>query len=263
MLLALDIGNSSISFGVFSIQDGKLNNTFKLTTDKNRSTDEYVVQICAMLKFYDISTENLSSAIISSVVPSITHTVAEAIKKITSSDVKIVRPGQKTGFSIRIDNPSELGSDLVANTAAVLNLTKGKKVNILIIDMGTATTISAITQNHEYVGNSIMPGIKLSLSSLHSQAELIPIITPLSTKKIIGKNSTDSVRSGIIIGNSLMIDAFIDEYEKELCTDDSKTLIYITGGFAEMILPLLRHRVIYEPYLTLKGLFVLYQSNSK
>ena len=259
MLLALDVGNSSISMGIFSVDKSDLLYTFELATEKNRSADEYMVQICAMLHFYNINEKEIKSAIVSSVVPNLTDTIRKAVEKIVNTEAKLVGPGLKTGFSIKIDNPSELGSDLVANTAAALHLTKGGKRPIIVIDMGTATTISAVTANGEYIGNSIIPGIKLSLESLQEQTELIPTITPLSPRNVIGKNSTDSVRSGMIFGNAFMIDAFVDEYIKEMKVNPTQCIVYMTGGFSGMVMPYLTHKVVHEPHLTLKGLYYIYK----
>ncbi len=263
MLLALDIGNSSISMGVFSLQNGELLHTFKLTADTFKSADEYLVQICSMLYFNNIDKSNIASAIISSVVPTLTHSVTEAVKQIVSNEIKLVGPGLKTGFPIRIDNPSELGSDFVANTVAALELSKQNKNAVFIVDLGTATTISAINSNGEYVGNSILPGIKLSLDAIYNQTALIPVITPSIPKSAIGKNSTASVRSGVVLGNIFMIDAFIEEFRKELYINKDAYSVYITGGFAELLIPHLKHSVIYEPHLTLKGLYYLYKANAK
>ncbi len=263
MLLALDIGNSSISMGVFSQQTGELLRTFKLSADSSKSADEYLVQICSMLHFNNIEKSNIASAIISSVVPTLTHAVTEAVKQIVGTEIKLVGPGLKTGFSIRIDNPSELGADFVANTVAALELSKPKKNAVFIVDLGTATTISAINSNGEYVGNSILPGIKLSLDAIHSQTALIPVITPLVPKSAIGKNSASSVRSGVVLGNIFMIDAFIDKFKDELNISENAYSVYITGGFAELLIPHLKHKVIHEPHLTLKGLYHIYKANAK
>ncbi len=261
MLLALDIGNSSISTGVFSQKDGTLCHTFDLTAEKNRSADEYLAQLCTILALRGIDKEDLHAAILSSVVPQLTYTLKQAVSNLVGDSILVVGAGIKTGFPLKIDNPSELGSDLVANTAAVLALAREKKHAAIVIDMGTAITISAINEAHEYVGNCITSGIKLSLDTLHEQTALLPTVPLSAPKHIIGKNSLDSIRSGILLGNAFMIDAFIDKFAQEMKLGAKPYDVYITGGFAPMILPALTHHVIYEPHLTLIGLYQLYLNN--
>lgn len=259
MLLAVDIGNSSISTGLFDIESGELMYTFKLSADKEKTADEYFAQFGSMLYMSDINKKEIKGAIISSVVPMLTHTLEECARRLSDSKPKIVGPGLKTGFPIKIDNPSELGSDLVANTAAVLGTT-GKGRACIIVDMGTATTISAINPMGEYIGNCIMPGVRVCLDSLHDETAQLPFVTPSTPKRAIGKNSGDSVRSGVILGNAMMIDGFIDEFEKEMKLKENAT-VYITGGLAEGVMHACRHEMIYEPHLTLKGLYFIYKNN--
>lgn len=260
MLLALDIGNSSISVGIFLLDSGTLCHAFKLTTEKNRSADEYLAQICTILTLRGIDPRELHAAILSSVVPQLTHTLRQAAESLVGHAPLIVGAGIKTGFPIKIDNPSELGSDLVANTAGILALMGQKKTAAIVIDVGTATTVSAISEAHEYVGNCIASGIGLSLDTLHSETALLPNVTLLAPKHVIGKNSLDSMRSGILLGNALMIDAFIDKFIGEM-KPKADPCIYITGGFAELLWPSLTHTVIHEPHLTLLGLYHLYIGN--
>lgn len=262
LLLALDIGNSRISVGVFSLEDNALCHAFHLAADKAKSADEYSAQICSILALRGIQKDRLRAAILSSVVPSLTHTLKKVAKLLTGNEPLIVGAGIKTGFPIRIDTPSELGSDLVANTAGVLADMGNKRIAAIVVDVGTATTISAINASHEYVGNCIASGIGLSLETLHSQTALLPSVTLSAPKCIIGKNSFDSMRSGILLGNALMIDAFIDKFAGEMRLGEGLYDVYITGGFAELLLPSLTHRVIYEPHLTLIGLYHLYQNNT-
>lgn len=259
MLLAIDIGNSSISTGLFDMDSGELKHAFKLSADKERTADEYFAQLGSMFYMSDINKNEIKGAIISSVVPKLTHTLEECASRFCRTKPKIVGPGLKTGFAIKIDNPSELGSDLVANAAAVLGA-MGKGRAYIIVDMGTATTISAINPAGEYIGNSIMPGIRVCLDSLHYETAQLPFVTLSTPKHAIGKNSGDSVRSGVILGNAMMIDGLIDEFEKEMKLKEN-AVVYITGGLAKGVIPACRHKMIYEPHLTLCGLYCIYKNN--
>lgn len=260
MLLAIDIGNSSISTGLFCIDSGELKYTFKLSSDKERTADEYLAQMGSMFYMSDIDKSKIKGAIISSVVPTLTHALEDCAQRLCNQKPKVVGPGLKTGFAIKIDNPSELGADLVANTAAVLGVAEKGKACI-IVDMGTATTISAISAGGEYLGNCIMPGVRVALDSLHAETAQLPEVTLATPKKAIGKNSSDSIRSGVIFGNAIMIDGLIDEFEKEMRLRENAD-VYATGGLAEGVLPACRHKMLYDPHLTLKGLYFIYKNNS-
>ena len=260
MLLAIDIGNSSISTGLFCLESGELKYTFKLSSDRERTADEYFAQFGSMLYMSDINKNDIKGAVISSVVPTLTHKLEDCAHRLCGQKPKTVGPGLKTGFAIKIDNPSELGSDLVANTAGVLGL-GGKGRAYIIVDMGTATTISAVSESGEYLGNCIMPGVRVSLDSLHTETAQLPEVTLSTPKRAIGKNSGDSVRSGVVFGNSIMIDGLIDEFEKEMKLKGGAA-VYATGGLCEGVIPACRHEMVYQPHLTLYGLYFIYKNNA-
>lgn len=263
MLFAVDIGNTSISCGVFCIESGELLCKFKLASDISRTSDEYVAVISSMLAMKGIEHDRFRGGIICSVVPMLTHTVAECVQMITKSRPKIIGQGLKSGFSIRIDNPSELGADLVANTAAVLDIMKDDVQNAVIIDMGTATTISALTDKKEYIGNCILPGVKVELDSLHMETAQLPSVAVLEIKKAIGKNSSDSVRSGIILGNAIAISGLIDRFEKEMKIKAGSARIFATGGLSSVVLPHIDRHIYYDDSLTLRGSYVIYKNNER
>lgn len=259
MLLAMDIGNSSISTGLFGMEGGELNYTFKLSSDKNRTVDEYICQINSMLYFSGIDKSLIKGAIISSVVPELTHAMSLCAERTVGKKPKIVGPGLKTGFPIKVDNPSELGADLVSNTAAALEIV-GRGQACIVVDMGTATTLSAINGRGEYIGNCILPGVKLCFDALHKETAQLPFVTLAKPKSAIGKNSGESIRSGVILGNAMMIDGFIDEFEKEMKLEGGAVLL-ATGGLAKYVLPACRHDISYDQHLTLKGLYFIYKNN--
>lgn len=262
MLLAIDIGNTSISCGVFS-QGGELLHTFNLSSDINRTSDEYMSVLHSMFVTYSINKNDFSGAIISSVVPMLTHKMCKCAERITSKAPKIVGPGLKSGVSIKIDNPSELGADMVANAAAVIALMEGDIRDAVIVDMGTATTVSALTCKKEYLGNCILPGVKISLESLHGETAQIPSVAPAQISRAIGKNSNESVRSGVILGNAIMIDGFIDKFENEMKIEKGGARIFVTGGLAPVIFSHIKRDYEYHESLTLFGLYCIYKNNVK
>lgn len=262
MLFAIDVGNTSISCGVFS-SAGELLHSFKLSSDMNRTSDEYISLIHSMFWANGLKKEDFSGAIICSVVPMLTHKMCECAKNVTGKKPKVVGPGLKSGFSIKIDNPAELGADMVANTAAVISLMGENIHNAIIIDMGTATTLSALTAEKEYIGSCILPGINVSLDSLHIQTAQIPSVAPAKINKAIGKNSSDSVRAGVILGNAIMIDGFIDKFEKEMKIEAGSAEIFVTGGLAPVVFSHIEKKFEYFENLTLLGLYFIYKNNTK
>lgn len=263
MLLAIDIGNTSISCGIFDIDNGSLLHNFKLSSDKERTADEYMSFFGSMLYLYGIEKDRFSGAIISSVVPMLTHKLCDCAERIINKKPRVVGPGLKSGFSIKIDNPSELGADLVANASAAISLMGEKMNNAIVIDMGTATTISAITKNKEYLGNCILPGIKVALDSLYTGTAQLPSVAPISPRGVIGKNSNESVRAGVILGNAIMIDGFIDKFEKEMKIERGSAKIFVTGGLAPVVFSHIEREFEYIESLTLYGLYFIYKNNLK
>ena len=263
MLLAIDIGNSSISIGLFELNDGALLHTFKLSSNESRTPDEYLSLLGGMIVMSGIEKEKISKAIIASVVPNLTHTIYSVAQRLVGKDVFTVGPGLKTGFPIKIDNPSELGADLVANAAAVIDDVRKNKRAAIVVDMGTATTISAISSSGEYIGNAIMPGVRVAIDSLRLQTALLPLVTLDKTSRVIGKNSQDSVRSGVLRGHALLIDEFINEFEKEMKINEGSAMLYATGGLGESVISACHHEMQYDEQLTLKGLYCIYKNNLK
>ena len=263
MLLAIDIDNAQISFGLFeSIDDEAVSKSFKIATLKNKTSDEYAITLDAMFNYYGIDRADISGVVMCSVVPTLTETIKDAVARIADGgEILTVGRGIKTGFPIKIDNPTELGTDLVANAAAVMNLKKSNKTSAIIVDMGTVTTVFAINASGEYIGGSILPGIGISFDVLHGKAAQLPVVTPAAPAHAIGKNSGDSVRSGVIFGNAMMIDGFIDRFADEMRV--SKADVFITGEYAEQVIPYCKHEMRHINDLTLLGLTCIYRNNLK
>lgn len=264
MILAIDVDNARINIGIF--ENEIVATRFSVATDTKKTSDEYAVTFDGILDYYRVEKKRIEGVIMCSVVPQITDIIAEAIKKlICNIDVIIVGNGTKTGFPIKIDNPTEMGTDLVANAAAVLEITAKEGKNgspCIIIDMGTATTIFALNCRHEYIGGCILPGIGMSFDVLHGKTALIPNVSPVTPVRAIGRNSQESVRSGVILGNALMIDGFIKKFSDEIkCNDNTET--FITGEYAHCVISSCKQNMRYIPELTLNGLYRIYKNNIK
>lgn len=260
MLIAVNVGNSRISVGLFAKETGDLLFQCKLATDENKTSDEYLCLIRMMIRDANFSAASIQSAILASVVPQLTETVREVLLRLTGTAPLSVGPGIKTGFSIKIDSPSELGGDMVANTAAALQTIGSAKVPIVIADLGTVTTISAINGNREYVGCCIVPGVGISFDSLHGKTAQLPNVMRSEPGKTIGKNSQDAVRSGVVYGHAMMLDGFVRRFAKEMKCVPEEVVTVMTGEYAGTVVHVCRHSFVWDENLTLKGLYVLYRN---
>ena len=255
MILAVDIGNSNIVLG--GIQEGRIAFEARLRTDPTKTSDEYCIDIKMLLDVYGFKRGDVEGAIISSVVPQVLNSIKTAIKKLTGKTALVVGPGLKTGLNIRVENPSQTGADLVVGSVAAL---RAHKPPLIVIDMGTATTISVLDETGAMIGGCICPGVKISLDALTDRTALLPGLQLDQPRKAIGRNTIDCMRSGIMLGNACMLDGMIRRMEEEL---GQKTTVVITGGIAKFIAPLCKTEMIYDKDLLLKGLAFLYRENVK
>ncbi len=254
MVFAIDIGNTNIVIGCF--QDDKILFVERLSTNQTVTSLEYAVTFKSVLEIYGLRPDSIEGSIISSVVPSITNLVKRAIETITHKKCMIVGPGIKTGLKISIDNPAQLGSDMVIGAIAALDQYHGP---IALIDMGTATTVSVINKNNEFIGGMIMPGVAISMNALTEKTAQLPKIAFDLPKKNIGSNTIDCMKSGMIYGFAGSIDGLLDKIEEEL---ESPVTAIATGGLAETIIPNCRHKdIIIDNTLLLKGMRTIYLKN--
>ena len=202
-----------------------------------------------------MSTADIEGAIISSVVPPLNATLISAVEKICGKTPMLVGSGMKTGINIIMDNPKSVGADRIVNAVAAV---QEHKPPLIIIDMGTATTLCAIDQNGAYVGGAILPGLRVSLDALSAKTAQLPAISLDIPHHVIGKNTIDSMRSGIMYGNAAMLDGLIDRMSEEL---GGKPTVLATGGLSQFVAPLCRHKIICDDTLLLKGLLILYEKN--
>ena len=253
MILAIDMGNSNIVIG--AIDNKKTYFVERVTTSHGKTDLEYAINIKNILEIHSIPFSEIEGAIVSSVVPPLNSTITSAIKKIFGFKPMLVGSGMKTGLNIIMDNPKTVGSDMIVDAVAAI---KDYPCPIIIIDMGTATTMSVVDPSGNYIGGVILPGLKVSLDSLSGKTAQLPYISLDTPGKVIGKNTIDCMRSGIMYGNAAMIDGIIDRMEEELSMPAS---VVATGGLARFITPLCRHHISYEDDLLLKGLLILYNKN--
>ena len=253
MILAIDIGNTNITLGGY--QSGELQFVSRLATDSNIPADQYAVQIKGIVELYDKSKEDIEDAIICSVVPTVGNAVFRAIKKLTGNVPLMLGPGIKTGLNIKIDNPAQLGADLAAGAVGALGV---YPLPCVVIDMGTATTISVLDKDGALVGGAIAAGIRSTLDALSSKTAQLPDIHPEAPASVIGKNTIDSMKSGLIIGAAAMLDGMIDRIEDEI---GSVASVVATGGLAETVVVNCRREITLNENLLLDGLYKIYQKN--
>lgn len=256
MLLAADIGNTSIKFGIFDGSADALLLRFSLSATSARTADEYLLAIKSFLR--DAGISNMpDTSVVASVVPHLTTPVADAMMAISGRKPFIIGAGTRTGFPIKIDVHSQLGADIAANAAAAFKLCTPP---FAVIDMGTATTITCVDRTGALVGTVIAPGALVSLRALLSGAALLTDVPLTAPDRIIGKNTYDSIRSGAYLGSVYMIDGFIRNIRENLCRGDEKLSLIGTGGLSD-ILTHCKNKLQIEPDLTLKGAAELFYLN--
>ena len=255
MILAIDIGNTNINIGSFD--EDNILFLERASTDIRKTELEYAVLIKTILEILEIKASEISGAIISSVVPSLVHTIKVALRKLINCDPLVVGPGIKTGLNIRLDNPAQIGADFVAESVAAI---KKYGAPVIIIDMGTATTFAVINKDNEYLGGAIYPGVVVSMDALVSRTSLLPTISFGKPKKCIGSNTIDAMKSGIIYGEAAKLDGLIDRFEEEL---GYECKVIATGGLSKVVVPNCRHNIVLDNDLILIGLKILYDKNTR
>jgi type III pantothenate kinase len=255
MVLAIDIGNSNIVVGC--VDGREITRLYRMETDISKTEDEYAAGLKQILGLDGIDVGAFDGAIISSVVPPLTGGVKSAVMRITGVEALIVGAGMKTGLNIKIDDPGQLGSDLVASAVAAVD---SYELPVIIFDMGTATTIGIVDKGANFVGGAIFPGVASSMNALVSATAQLPKVPLEAPARCISSNTIECMKSGAIFGTASMMDGMIDRMEGEL---GAKTRVVATGGLAERIIPYCRHEVTHDPDLLLRGLALLYGKNVK
>ena len=255
MILTIDIGNSNIVLG--GVREDTIVFVARLRTETNKTSDQYCVDLKILLDVYGVKPEDIEGSIISSVVPQVLNSFQTAIKKLTGKTSLVVGPGIKTGLDIRLENPGQTGADLVVADVAAL---REHKPPLIVIDMGTATTMSVLDENGAHIGGCIIPGVQISLAALADKTALLPGLQLDQPKRAIGRNTIDAMRSGVMMGTACMLDGMVERMEQEL---GRKTTVIATGGIAKFIVPLCKTPMIYDKDLLIKGLVALYKDNQK
>ncbi len=255
MILALDIGNTSIIVG--GMEDGRAAFSLRLSTDLARTADEYAALLCFSAAQRNVELSRFEGAIISSVVPQLTGVLAEVVRSLTGLTPLVVGPGVKTGLRIRIDDPGELGADFVAEAVAAL---ERYPLPCVTIDLSTATAMGVLDGDGNYIGGVIAPGIVVSGNALARRTAQLPNVYVQPPQTVICRSTADSIRSGLVYGSAAMLDGLLDRIEAELGTAVS---VVATGDQAAAIAPLCRRQITLEPDLLMRGLWLIWQKNRK
>lgn len=256
MVLLIDIGNTVAAIG--GCDGAKMLFTGHCGSDLKKTEDEYALTIKGILELNGYSAGDIEGGIISSVVPALRPVMYQAMKRLTGHRFLMVGSGIKTGLNIRMDNPAALGSDLVVNAVAACD--KYQERPLLIFYLGTATTVSVIDRNSNYLGGMIVPGLRISADALSERAAQLPMVPLSRPQRIIGRNTVECMQSGILIGCAAMLDGIVERIEEEL--GESVTAI-ATGCYMEAVLPLCKRSIRSEPDLRLEGLRLLYWKNQR
>ncbi len=253
MILTLDIGNTSISIGAFDGNELKF--TVRLSTDPAKTEDEYASKVYRILSPYGIKNDSIDGAMISSVVPPLNTVIKNALKKVYGIDALMVTSRMDIGISILCDAPSTVGADLLCSCVAAHELYSSPA---LIIDIGTATKMIVTDKDGSFTGVSIIPGVMMGLDALSGKTAQLPQISLEAPSRVIGKNTVDCMKSGVVFGNASLIDGMIERINEEV---GEKLPVYVTGGYAGAIIPHCKSEMTHDPHLILKGLNILYLKN--
>lgn len=254
MIFVLDAGNTDIVLGVY--RGKELVDFWRISTDKNKTSDEYKILIYQFFQYNNLNIEDIKDVVIASVVPNIMYSLEGAIKKLFNITPLIVGPGIKTGVNIKYDDPTEVGADRIVNAIAAYEKYGGP---LIIVDFGTATTFCVISEKGEYLGGAIAPGIQISSDVLFEKAAKLPKIELIKPKKIIGKNTVNSMQAGIIYGYAGLVEYIVKKMKEEI--KDKSTKVIATGGFVTFVVSEATCIDIVDRFLSLEGLNIIYERN--
>lgn len=253
MILAIDIGNTNIVIG--AIQKQKIMFTARISTNSKRTSDEFAFIIGGILENHQINPRDMEGGIVSSVVPELKAVMQHTMEQLTGKPILVVGSGLRTGLNIRTDDPAQLGSDLVL--AAVAAVAKYPKP-IIVYDFGTATTLSVIDPQGNYIGGMIIPGMRLSIDALSAQAAQLPYVHLEKPQQFVGSNTVNCMQSGVVYGNAAMIDGLSERVEESL---GMPATVVATGGLVHLVAPYCKRKLICDDHLLLDGLRILYEKN--
>ena len=254
MIFAFDVGNSHIVIGM--VENGEVKNTVRFHTDPRETATEHIIKLRQIAEFYGLEPTAFEGSIIASVVPRVTEPLKIAVEKLTGKRAMVVGPGIKTGINLRVDEPGSVAADLIVGSVAAAACYGAPAI---VIDMGTATTLTVIDKNSCFRGGVIVPGVKLGYGALSAAASLLPDVSILPPKKVVGSNTVDCMRSGAVYGTAAMIDGMIERMEAEL---GYPCKVIATGGLAKNIIPCCKRKdILLDRDLLLRGLWTLFEKN--
>lgn len=256
MLLAIDIGNTNVVIGCLD-SENNVTQLFRMVTDLKKTEDEYAAGMRIILEHNGVDSTAFEGAIVCSVVPPLTDIFRRAAEQLIGRRPLVLGAGVKTGLNIMIENPASLGSDIVAASVAAM---QDYPLPVIVIDMGTATTITVVDEGNRFIGGAIAPGVALSMNALSSGTSLLQKVPIEAPKKSINGGTTESMQSGAVFGNAAMLEGMIQRFEEELGRTAS---VVATGGIAAKIVPYCKREIAYEEDLLLKGLGIIYKKNKK
>lgn len=255
MLLVMDVGNSHTKLGLF---DGEtLVANWRLVTTSGRTTDELRIMLTTLLTQEDISVRSITGCCIASVVPPVNPTIESVCKTVFRVTPVFVVPGVRTGITIKVENPKEVGADRIANSVAAAELFGGP---VIVVDLGTATKFEVISEHAEYLGGVIAPGVQISADALFERCAKLARVEIITPEHVIGKDTVSHIRAGLTFGNADMVDGLVARLAHEMRATPQ---VVATGGFAPLIAPLCRRIHHVDPLLTLKGLRAVFVKNEK
>jgi type III pantothenate kinase len=255
MILTLSVENSNLVLGVF--QGKTLRFTSRMATDRSKTGDEYAISLRSILDLHGIRPEEIRGSIVASVVPAMINAIKDALRLTLKSEPLVVGPGVKTGLNILMDNPATLGSDMVVNAVAAIG---EYPVPLIVIDLDTATTFSAVNEKRSFIGSIIAPGAALSSAALSDACDQLPRISLDAPRDVIGRNTVDCMRSGAVYGTAAMVDGLVDRVEQQM---GCRCTVIATGCLAETIVPHCSRDILVDKTLMLKGLRAIYDKNTR
>lgn len=253
MILVMDVENTNISLGLY--KDDQLKHHWRMKTDTQKTEDEFAMQIKSLFMHVALSFKDVCGIIISSVVPPIMYSLEAMCRKYFSIEPLIVGPGVKTGLNIKCENPREIGADRIVNAVAAI---QDYGAPLIVVDFSTATTYSYINENSDYLGGAIAPGISISMEALFTKASKLPRIEIARPQSVIGKNTVSSMQAGIVYGYVGQVEGIVQRMRQQSKED---ALVVATGGLANMIAKESNVIDVVDPFLTLKGLYLIYKRN--